>query len=561
MLDRVIGLETEYAIRPRQAADEQTPRFLMYRALTQSLRRRMPLATAKHFKDGSFLSTGGAVWFEAERETSGAGLIEGATPECRGPRQLLAYQRAQDALLEESASDELTGRPFSLIKNDRDVDDNVYGAQENYELPIGHGWRLFAWRAGLVAMTPLALFSWFSSLMFGVFLWLYVGGVELYRLVVRSRKPSTPPAWIESVLIWWLRMANFPLGAALWLHCKCFAFAQTRRHLTSFLATRSLICGSGHLDRANRFHLADKAGSINCIVGFGGFFHDRPLYAMGHFFKRIYVEPFFSPRDLFRLFAARQRLQIGLGDSNMCEVAEYLRIGTTGLILDAIEAGKFGDSPQIRRPIRELRGVSANSTLGGKISCRGRRLATPLEIQWYYYDVCRTFVDEHPDSTADAWEVLGYWRDTLTALAQFEQDGVLPEPLIGEIDWVTKKYLLDQAGVGATWEQLKKIDIRYHELSPDGYFMKLRQAGLVRRLLNDEEVARAQRLPPPDTAASLRGRLIREFAIHRDAVQANWHVVIIRDGKNRRKIELQKSIRRPSRWRNREATHEAKTLN
>jgi proteasome accessory factor A len=544
----------------------------MYRALTEALRRRMPLATARHFKDGSFLSTGGAIWYESERPSSGSGLIEGATPECRGPRQLLAYQRAQDSLFEDAAADESTGRPFSLLKNDRDADDNIYGAQENYEVPIGHGWRLFAWRAGLIALTPLALFSWLNFFILFIAIHIYFVGIAMFWLLLRRRTRSTAaifgdaelgnptPAWMEPILLWSIRITNIPLGSALWLHCRLFAFSQTRRHLTSFLVTRSLICGSGRLDQSRRFHLAEKAGSINCMIGFGGFFYDRPLYTMGHFFKRLCMESMLSPRDFCRLFSQRQRLQIGLGDSNMCEVAEYLRIGMTGLILDAIEAGKFQDSPQILRPIRALRRVSANVLLDGKLRCDDGQSASPLDIQTYYYHICRDFVHEHPDSTADAWEILGLWRDTLAALSQFEQDGVLPKSLIGEIDWVTKKYLLDQLGAEASWEQLKKIDIRYHELSPEGYFMKLQQAGLVRRLLDDDDVARARRTPPPDTAASLRGRLIREFAIHRDAVEANWHVVIVRDGRKRRQIELQKSIRRPSRWRNRELRNAAKTL-
>ena len=53
---------------------------------------------ARHFKEGVFLANGGAAWFETERVASGGGLFEGSTPECCSPRQLLVYQRAQDAL-------------------------------------------------------------------------------------------------------------------------------------------------------------------------------------------------------------------------------------------------------------------------------------------------------------------------------------------------------------------------------------------------------------------------------------------------------------------------------
>ncbi|MCA9162399.1 MAG: proteasome accessory factor PafA2 family protein, partial [Planctomycetales bacterium] len=86
-----MGLETEYAIRfrPHSAQGEPPTKLQLYRSLVEALRRRVLLAEAKHFKEGVFNACGGAVWFEAERPAAGGGLIEGATPECRGPRQVL----------------------------------------------------------------------------------------------------------------------------------------------------------------------------------------------------------------------------------------------------------------------------------------------------------------------------------------------------------------------------------------------------------------------------------------------------------------------------------------
>ncbi|MDP7305910.1 MAG: proteasome accessory factor PafA2 family protein [Pirellulaceae bacterium] len=132
VFQRLVGLETEYAIR-FHSDDSQTARskFRLYEALIGSLCRRVLAVPAKHFKEGVFTANGGAVWFEAERPAAGGGLVEGATPECRGPREALTYQRAQDRLLAESAKSAVTNGQMVLIKNDRDGHDNVYGAQEN----------------------------------------------------------------------------------------------------------------------------------------------------------------------------------------------------------------------------------------------------------------------------------------------------------------------------------------------------------------------------------------------------------------------------------------------
>ena len=105
VFERLVGLETEYAIlyRPLDPSTPRPSRFRIYEKLVDALGRRIPSVAARHFKDGVFVANGGAVWFEAERPSAGGGLIEGATPECRGPREVLAYQRAQDRLLADAA--------------------------------------------------------------------------------------------------------------------------------------------------------------------------------------------------------------------------------------------------------------------------------------------------------------------------------------------------------------------------------------------------------------------------------------------------------------------------
>ena len=115
------------------------------------------------------------------------------------------------------------------------------------------------------------------------------------------------------------------------------AFRSLRRGLEAFLVSRPLLAGSGMIDRQQRFHLSDKS-AINCLVGYGGYWRDRPVFNFGHFFKSLSIEALLSPRDYADLFARRQRLQLGLGDSNMADVAEFLRVGTTLLVVDAIEA-------------------------------------------------------------------------------------------------------------------------------------------------------------------------------------------------------------------------------
>lgn len=509
-----------------------------------ALHRRVPTVPAKHFKEGVFTANGGAVWFEAERPAAGGGLIEGATPECRGPREAVTYQRAQDRLLAESAAE----RGFQLIKNDRDACDNIYGAQENYEATIASGVLLFLWRLGLVCLFPLALVTWLgiAACVLGTLSYFLVAAIIYLplKLIAGSRESVAlflfgsdlvegretcihVPVWLESSRQLVTRILTAPLALALYGLLQVTAFREARQRLVPFLISRPIFAGAGMVDADGKFHIADKAPAINCIVGYGGMVGDRPIFSMGHFFKAVYADSWFAPREYFELFSQQQRLQIGLGDSNMCETAEYLRISTTLLVLDAIEAGMFQVTPAVRRPIQALHAVCGDESLTQEISLRDGQAVTALQLQRYYFAGCRAFLKQQTNVPAEAWDVLQLWNQTLDHLEQLAAGTEVPDALVGSVDWVTKKYLLDQAGANANWAERKKIDLRYHELSEDGYFAMLQAAGLAPRLIEEEAIERATRLAPPNSPATMRGHYIREFAHGDEPVRANWKAIVI----------------------------------
>jgi proteasome accessory factor A len=110
--------------------------------------------------------------------------------------------------------------------------------------------------------------------------------------------------------------------------------------------------------------------------------------------------------------------------------------------------------------------------------------------------------------------------------------------LIGAVDWYTKKYLLDQAGDDCSWAERKKIDIRYHELSPEGYFSRLRHAGLVADVVDERFIERATRTPPSNSPATMRGHYIREFGGGAERMLANWKAITLGYGWKRRVVRL-----------------------
>ena len=194
VFQRLVGLETEYAlVVPAVVRNRHASRYAIFNELVATLRQKIPCARARNMKEGVFHAAGGAVWFETERPASGGGLIEGSTPECRSPRQVLAWQRAQDELLSETANDAF-GSAVRLIKNDRDAAGNIYGTQENYEATLAGGWRLAVWRAALTVMLPLVILTW-------LILWLIDKLVEGYALAaaviyLAAERVLPRPEWL-----------------------------------------------------------------------------------------------------------------------------------------------------------------------------------------------------------------------------------------------------------------------------------------------------------------------------------------------------------------------------
>lgn len=563
VFDRLIGLETEYAIRfrPDSRWSDRPSNHDLFEALIPHVQRRIPLVRARHFKKGYFLATGGAVWFEKVRQGVRAGFIEGTTPECRGPRQLLAYQRAQDELLASAAQDVSAGGSLVLLKNDRDPRGHVYGAQENYEVPLPPGGALQVWRWGVACTLALVPLVWLLILALVLLVGLcYAAAALLLPLVLlicallRPRFPRlTPvaarralfgrdigrllkegdefgavfPGWLEPFLSAAEHLIFAIPSLPLLILARLTLFRDIRKRLLPFLITRGIFCGSGRLERDGSYHVSSKATGLTCVAGLNAFgvVGDRPIFSFGHLVKALVLDCLHYGRAWRSLFADRQRLQICLGDSNLCEEAEYLRIGTTLLVLDAITGGFLNDAPSIRRPISALRKIAADLTLRITVTMSENRRARAIEIQWLYLNACRAFLAAQTDAPAEAWDIVHRWQDVLERL---ERE---PRSLVGRIDWITKQYLIQECGANASWEARKKIDIRYHELSPDGFFRQFQQTGLTQPVLSPEELERAIRLPPENTRAAVRGRYIREFGKRGD-VQVNWNQVhLTRDGR------------------------------
>ena len=594
MLDRLIGLETEYATIVRSPKDQGEPptRRAVYEAICDQITKRLPVARGRYDADAIFLANGGAFSMETSpnRLEMPGGLIEGATPEARSPKVLVQCQRAQDRLIAEAAKNcEIPGC-VTIVKNSCDAHGHVYGCQENYSAAVARGPMLIVYWLGMALVMIPACLYWAACISL---LAIEMAALIAVRAPWRAFRYVTgrdsaeqadqlgtltdplPPFMLTATAVA-LRVISMPAAAALYLVARFIAFRQQRQHLTAFLVSRVVLTGAGYVDRANRFRLSGKAMAIDTVTGFGGYLGERPIYVFHHWLQQLCGRSLLSSRSIVELFKQKQRLQIGLSDSNISDTAEYLKVATTSLVLDMIEAGYARKLPQLKRPIESLHRICSDWNLITRVeTCCGEM--SGLDIQRAYLRACRAYVNDFASAEgaglnqrsdvrqAEAHEVLRRWEEVLDCLAAFRALDSQIRPSLGHVDWLTKKWMLDcldekpeanlvpdpvapEAPIpgdsqddaakmvkrSQRWAARKKVDIRYHELSDEGYFSKLKCIAPQLCSVSPEAIELALRMPPTGSPASRRGHLIREFSGGLEFVEVDWSHVVIGTGKSRR---------------------------
>ncbi|MGE3620843.1 MAG: depupylase/deamidase Dop [Acidimicrobiia bacterium] len=218
-----------------------------------------------------------------------------------------------------------------------------------------------------------------------------------------------------------------------------------------------------------------------------------------------------------------RRLHVICGDANCSEVATFLKVGTTALVLCMVEDDWLVRDLVPAAPVRAMRGVSYDLTLSRPIELADGSRMTALEVQWEYHDRARKYAEEHGLDCIGGREVgealLDRWEAVLTGL---ETD---PMSLADQLDWVAKRRLLEgyRERHGLDWDdaRLAALALQYHDLRPDRSLA--RRAGL-QRLTGDEEVERAVHEPPEDTRAYFRGRCLARWP--ESIVAANWDSMV-----------------------------------
>lgn len=542
MLRRLLGLETEYAIRysPSTPGAPRPSNEQVFSAIADGVRCRVAAQPGDRGEPGRgqiFTQNGGSLYYEVLPHALSGGLLEAATPECRGPSEALLYQRAQESMLLNAipfAREVLGGSGWDgdigLIKNCRDAEGHVYGAQENYEVEIARGPMLWIYRLGLALMLPLLpielLVFWTVVLVVILSVLAVVAISALTGALFPSTRRFLAPfeaLWDDQtvlgkragfVAMWIESLLYIPIIVPMTLLLRLTAFRAIRRGASAFILSRAVITGAGTLFPDGTFALSEKGPAMRRMMRSFVDPNNRPVFDTGNLFKGFSAFLYLKLRPVFALFARRQRMQLGFSDANAAQVAEYLKVGTTSLVIDMAEAGLLRDAPRPKKPIPALHALVGDPTLKVAVEMKDGSMMTALQIQRWYLERARKYLAESEVTSLEARDVVRLWGEALDGLEKN------PASMVGRIDWVTKRYLIEGSGAESDAEK-KKIDLKYHELG-HGYFAEMERNGVAPVLVKANEIERAIYEPPQETPARTRGAMVRQLAGSPARATVSW---------------------------------------
>jgi proteasome accessory factor A len=292
-------------------------------------------------------------------------------------------------------------------------------------------------------------------------------------------------------------------------------FARVVQGITPFFVSRQVVVGAGKVGceapgvswREVPFQISQRADFFEEEVGL----------------ETTLKRPIVNTRDEPHCDAQKyRRLHVIIGDANLSEVATFLKVGTTAIVLAMIEDEELGRDMTLMAPVAALRQVSYDLTLRRPIELASGARITALELQWHYLDQAKKYAESRGLEAVGeevGAEILRRWEVVLNGL---ETD---PSSLAGQLDWVAKRQLIEgyRERHDLAWDdaRLKAMDLQYHDIRPERSLAS--RVGL-ERLVGDDEVTSAMTNPPRTTRAWFRGTCLQRWASA--VVAANWDSLV-----------------------------------
>ena len=294
-------------------------------------------------------------------------------------------------------------------------------------------------------------------------------------------------------------------------------FTHLVRAMVPHFVSRQIVVGAGKvgaetesgIDADPAFQLSQRAEFFEEVVGL----------------ETTLKRPIVNTRDEPHADAERfRRLHVIIGDANMSQVATFVKLGSTALLLTVLEESGLEGFPSLpRHPVAALRQFALDPTLTNAVLCDDERTRTAWDFQDELWHLANDHVARRGAAAVatpvEVALILTQWREML--------DGVRDDhaAVADRVDWVAKLRVVngyrERYDLASGDARLHAIDLQYHDLRSERSLAQ--RVGL--RLLHDEESVReAVHNPPDSTRAYFRGQCVARYPV--EIVAANWDSVV-----------------------------------
>lgn len=295
--------------------------------------------------------------------------------------------------------------------------------------------------------------------------------------------------------------------------------------IQSFFVTRQIFCGAGKFGWEEEDRFLGPGFQISQRSDFFTEFQSvdtmqrRPII-------NTRDEPHANP-SLYR------RFHVIIGDANLSPFATYLKVGTTALVLAALQNGAPSHLiPRLADPLHALKSISRDASWKWRVKTAGGRETTAVEVQRNYLELVRKHA---PPSTDEERAIAADWESVLNDLEQ------APLRTADRLDWSAKYQLLEgfreTEGLAPEDPWLQSLDLAYHAMDRDmGLFHGLLGQGAFRLPFPQMSSEFLGLKAPTTTRAVMRGGCIERFG--GSVLSAQWDEVILQGEHRRIRMDL-----------------------
>ena len=289
--------------------------------------------------------------------------------------------------------------------------------------------------------------------------------------------------------------------------------------LLAFLTLRTLFCGAGRVGSTAAADLRSEHGHTKAETQFQ--ISQRADYINNDLFEWVqFNRAIINTRDEPLADARRyRRLHLLHGDTNVLPASLLLKVGTTALVLDLLELDHL-PKLALDDAVTTFRNLSHQPDGPWLVVLSGGRCADAIEVLFQFHERA---MSEFRGRDAETDALLRIWAETMKMLAGE------PEALVGQVDWVTKRWLFRQFATeqNLDWSDpwLKSQDLEFHQIDPARSLGQALDRTPTDWRLEASDITRATACPPANTRAGARSRLMHMLKHQTIRYYVDWEVI------------------------------------